>query len=58
MKKPIYYSLVSITITENPWNQINDPFADLKLNGFSVTLEELDEMYKVGVLSIVKGKAL
>ena len=45
--KPIPYYMISVTLNENPSNLIRQSTTDLKLNGFSVTLEELEEMYQV-----------
>jgi len=55
--KPIPYYVVSLTINENPSNIIRESTTDLKLNGFSVTLEELEEMYQVGIKNQFRGKA-
>ena len=45
--KPVASRLVTIRIDGNPSEIIRDATLDLKLNGFSVTLEELEEMYQV-----------
>jgi len=45
--KPIPYYVVSLTINENPSNIIRESTTDLKLNGFSVTLEELEECIRL-----------
>lgn len=45
--KPVASRMVTIRIDGNPSEIIRDATSDLKLNGFSVTLEELEEMYQV-----------
>ena len=45
--KPVPYYMISVLINENPSNILRESTTDLKLNGFSVTLEELEEMYQV-----------
>ena len=47
LRQPPFY-LTTINVTAPPASLISDPNPDLKLAGFSVTLEELSEMYQVG----------
>ena len=47
LRQPAFY-LTTITVNAPPSSLISDPNPDLKLAGFSVTLEELSEMYQVG----------
>ena len=42
------FYLTTISITADPYSLITDPNPDLQLSGFSVTMEELYEMYQVG----------
>ena len=56
--KPIPYYVVSLTIDENPSHIIQESTNDLRLNGFSVTLEELEEMYQVWIKCQIRGKAV
>ena len=47
VRQPAFY-LTTITITTDPYSLITEPNPDLQLGGFSVTMEELYEMYQVG----------
>ena len=47
LRQPPFY-LTTINVTAPPASLISDPNPDLKLAGFSITLEELSEMYQVG----------
>ena len=55
LKQTAFY-LTTITINDDPFKLIKEKNPDLKLNGFSVTLEELATMFQVGLS--LKGKAM